>query len=100
MSRGSIATVHPDSFFREDGPIPATVTLTFVRPPEYAGIPADGFAGILRARVEAVAADAEAKWTTRCRTTIPLGSISRVHGSAAPIPRRCSTGHDLGKPRS
>jgi putative transposase len=54
MSGGSISAVRPDFFFREDGPMPASATLTFVRPPEFADMAADQFAGMLRARVEAL----------------------------------------------
>jgi putative transposase len=61
VNGGNITAVRPDFFFREDGPMPASVTLAFVRPPEFAKMAADEFAGMLRARVEAVEADAETR---------------------------------------
>jgi putative transposase len=61
VSGGSITAVRPAHFFREDGPMPETVTLTFSRPPELASMSHEEFAGMLRSRVEAAEADAEAK---------------------------------------
>jgi putative transposase len=55
----TLTATRPDHFFREDGPMPATVTLTFSRPPEFDGMSREEFAGMLRARVEAVEAEAE-----------------------------------------
>jgi putative transposase len=61
LAGGTISAVRPDFFFREDGPMPESVTLTLHRPPEFADMTAEEFADMLRARVEAVEADAEAK---------------------------------------
>jgi len=55
----TLTAVRPAHFFREDGPMPATVTLTFARPPGFEGISHEEFAGLVRNRVEAVEADAE-----------------------------------------
>jgi putative transposase len=69
ITGGRITVTRPAFFFREDGPMPATVTLTFRRPPEFADMTAEAFAGMVRARVEAVEAEAEAK---RRETGIPV----------------------------
>lgn len=59
---GTILTaVRPDHFFREDGPMPPSVTLTFGRPPQFAEMADDGFVDMVRGRVTAAEADAEAK---------------------------------------
>jgi hypothetical protein len=60
-SGGSITATRPGFFFREDGPMPASVTLTLGRPPEFSNMTADEFVSMLQARVEAVEADAEVK---------------------------------------
>jgi putative transposase len=65
MSGGSITATRPDFFFREDGPMPASVTLTFGRPPEFSTMSAEEYADMVRTRVEAAEADAEAE---RCAT--------------------------------
>ena len=57
---GSITAVRPDFFFRECGPMPQSVTLTFGRP-QFSDMGNDEFASMLRARVEAIEADAAAK---------------------------------------
>ncbi len=57
----SITAVRPEHFFREDGPMPATVALTFSRPPEFKDMAQDEFVGMLRSRVEAAERDAESK---------------------------------------
>jgi putative transposase len=91
MSGGSITAVRPDFFFREDGPMPASVTLTFVRPPEFSNMAADEFAKMLRSRVEAVEADAE---TRRCETDARVlgkqGVLSQDwrDSPSSPAPRR------------
>jgi hypothetical protein len=61
ISGESISAVRPDFFFREDGPMPESVTLTFGRPPQLSGMSTDEFASELRARIEAVEADTAAK---------------------------------------
>jgi len=61
VSGGSLTATRPDHFFREDGPMPASVTLTFNRPPEFKDIAQDEFVSLLRGRVEDVERDAEAK---------------------------------------
>lgn len=61
MAGESVTAVRPDFFFRKDGTMPASVTLTFRRPPEFAEMRSDEFAGMLRDRVEAVEVDAEAR---------------------------------------
>ncbi len=58
---GGITAVRPDFFFREDGPMPESATLTFGRPSHLADMATDEFASMLRARVEAVETDAAAK---------------------------------------
>ncbi len=58
---GSITAARPAHFFREDGPMPATVTLTFDRPPGFEGMSHEEFAGMLRNRVGAAETEAEAK---------------------------------------
>jgi putative transposase len=55
----TLTAVRPAHFFREDGPMPATVTLTFGLPQEFEGMSREEFAGVLRTRVEAVEAEAE-----------------------------------------
>ena len=61
VSGGSITAERPAHFFREDGPMPATVTLTFDRPSGFESMSHEEFAGTLRNRVEAAEADAETK---------------------------------------
>ena len=61
VSGGGITAVRPGHFFREDGPMPTSVALTFGRPPEFAGMSQDEFVGMLRARIELAEVDAEAK---------------------------------------
>jgi len=61
VSGGSLTAVRPAHFFREDGPMPETVTLTFSRPPVFEVMSHKEFAGMLQNRVEAAEADAEAK---------------------------------------
>jgi hypothetical protein len=61
VSGHSITAVRPSHFFREEGLMPPSATLTFSRPSEFAGMAHDEFAGLLRTRVEAAEADAEAK---------------------------------------
>ena len=61
LSGDSITAVRPDHFFREDGPMPATVSLTFSRPPEFEGLSHDEFASMLKCRVEAAEAETAAK---------------------------------------
>ena len=56
-----LTATRPAHFFREDGPMPASVTLTFSRPPEFDGQSQDECAGTLRGRVEAAEAEAESK---------------------------------------
>jgi hypothetical protein len=60
MTVGRITTTRPDILFREDGPMPRTVTLTFHRPPELANMTAKEFEKMVSARVEAAKADAAA----------------------------------------
>jgi len=55
----TLTAVRPDHFFREDGPMPATATLTFHRPQEFAGMSREEFIGTLRDRVGAVETEAE-----------------------------------------
>jgi hypothetical protein len=91
MNDGSMTAVRPDFFFREDGPMPATVTLTFLRPPEFANMAAEEFAGTLRARVEAVEAEAEARRrATGARVLGRQGVLDQDwRGSpSSPAPRR------------
>jgi putative transposase len=57
----SITVSRPEHFFREEGPMPASVTLTFRRPAEFAGMEHEDFAAVLRGRIETAEADAEAK---------------------------------------
>lgn len=61
LSGGSITAERPAHFFREDGPMPATVTLTFDRPPEFEGMSHEEFAGMVRTRVSAAETEADAK---------------------------------------
>jgi len=67
---GSISAVRPDFFFREDGPMPASVTLTFARPPQFSAMTDQDFAGLLQARVEAVETDAAATRRTTGRPVL------------------------------
>lgn len=60
-SSASITASRPDHFFREDGPMPASATLTFGRPPEFKDMAQEEFVGMLRSRVENAEIDAEAK---------------------------------------
>ena len=55
----SLSAVRPDHFFREDGPMPATVNLTFSRSPDFLGMSREEFADMLRTRVEAAETEAE-----------------------------------------
>jgi hypothetical protein len=57
----TVTAVRPDHFFRDDGPMPATVTLSFSPPQEFSGMSRDEFADLLRNRIEAVEAEAEDK---------------------------------------
>jgi putative transposase len=61
ITGGSITATRPDFFFREDGAMPKTATLTFRRPPEFADMTPEEFAKMVNARVEAAESDAEAK---------------------------------------
>jgi hypothetical protein len=60
----SITAVRPDHFFREDGPMPASVTLSFGRPSQFAAMSHDEYAVLLKRRVQAAEAEAEAKRRT------------------------------------
>jgi len=60
-SDAGITAVRPDFFFREDGPMPESITLRFGRPPQLSAMSTDEFASVLRARVEAAEADAAAR---------------------------------------
>jgi REP element-mobilizing transposase RayT len=57
----SITAERPGHFFREDGPMPAKVTLTFSRPPGFESMSHEEFSDMLRRRVESAEVDAEAK---------------------------------------
>jgi putative transposase len=59
LAGATLTAVRPDHFFREDGPMPATVTLTFSCPPGFDGMSREEFAGLLRTRVAAAEAEAE-----------------------------------------
>lgn len=61
LTGGSITATRPDFFFREDGKMPKTATLTFRRPPEFEGMKYEDFAKMVRARVEEVESEAETK---------------------------------------
>jgi putative transposase len=61
VNHSSITAVRPDHFFREDGPMPASVTLTFSRPPEFKDMTHAEFVGMLQGRVQDAERDAEAK---------------------------------------
>jgi putative transposase len=61
VSGGSLTAVRPAHFFREDGPMPETVTLTFSRPPVFEGMSHEEFTDMLRVRVQAAEADTGAK---------------------------------------
>ena len=61
VSGGNFTAIRPDHFFREDGPMPAAVTLTFHRPPDFAEMAQSEFVGTLQSCVENVEREAEAK---------------------------------------
>jgi len=68
----SVSAIRPDHFFREDGPMPAKVTLSFSRPPGFEDMSHEEFSGMLRSRVESVEVDAEAK---RCARVLGRQSV-------------------------
>ena len=57
----SLTAARPDHFFREDGLMPASVTLTFHRPLQFTEMTHEEFVNLLRVRVAAIEADAETK---------------------------------------
>jgi hypothetical protein len=61
----ALKAVRPSHFFREQGTMPAIVTLTFQQPAEFADLSRDEFAALLRAHVERIEVEAE----DRRRTT-------------------------------
>jgi hypothetical protein len=56
----SLTAIRPAHFFREKGNMPATVTLTFHRPPEFAEMTRADFVTMVQTRVEAFEAEAKA----------------------------------------
>lgn len=71
LAGNALTAVRPDHFFREDGPMPATVTLELRRPQEFEGMSHEEYTGMLRARV--VAAENEAEDRRRAIGTRVLG---------------------------
>ena len=61
VSGATITATRPNHFFREDGPMPASVTLTFNRPPAFADMAHSEFVGMVKSRVEAAERDLESK---------------------------------------
>jgi len=57
----TITAIRPAHFFREAGPMPATVTLTFDRPPGFEGMSHDEFAALVRTRIGTAETEAETK---------------------------------------
>jgi hypothetical protein len=60
-SGGILTAERPAHFFRETGPMLATATLTFERPPGFESLSHGEFAGMLQSRVEATEIEAEVK---------------------------------------
>ncbi len=57
--RGHSLVAHrPKHFFRDDGPMPKTITLSFQRPPGFEDLSQEGFSNLLRERVAEVEANA------------------------------------------
>jgi putative transposase len=91
MTGGSITATRPDFFFREDGRMPKTVTLTFRRPPELENMTAEEFAKTVSARIEAAEAESEAeRRETGIRVLGRQGVLDQDwrHSPSSPAPHR------------
>jgi putative transposase len=53
LNNRTLTATRPAHFFREEGNMPATVTLTFQQPPEFNDLSREEFVALLRSRIEA-----------------------------------------------
>jgi len=100
VTNASLTAVRPGHFFRDDGPMPAKVTLALSRPPQFATMSQEDFAAMLRSRVEAAEAEAEAK---RRATKVSVLGRQAILGQdwrdspSSPEPRRELNPHVAAK---
>jgi len=91
VNGSSIRATRPEYFFREDGQMPASVTLTFSRPPEFSDMAHVEFVAMLRGRVESAERDAETSRQATCTKVLGRQGVLEQDWRGSPIsqePRR------------